>query len=371
MSKSKPGNPARRLALPALGCSLAALAACSPYPDQGEFLASVVYGANFLSGVKTLKQLPALGHGRPAAGGVAPYVVFTTTGSSNKPIGPMAAASSPLWSDSDVSVAQDGTLTYKKRDPLSTSSAQPVYVFDGRCQAPEGYVYDDVLDIIRRDRQYPIFSDIPENLAMFGGRGGRTGAYSAIVEVHHVTLPDGFACQSLKRFDTVTARLAVDLKEAPAVGREYRLLQVFDPALTKPPIPYQLGFYNQLLVPYLDMGPVPLAAGGQRFATMPLVSLVGAMGMPVKGPAALVAGAGDEAMLALPYSPICQDATLSVPMGQPTPLDLTPDVVAGLKFAATLETCLVCRTRGSALALDCPFAQSGAQNNAPAGTGGP
>ena len=95
--------------------------------------------------------------------------------------------------------------------------------------------------LIRLDRQYPIFADIPEVLSTNSGRAGRTGAYSAVVEVIHLAGSGALPCQSIKRLDTVESRIGKDLRE---VRREYRLLQIIDPLKvpSTPSLPTQLGF---------------------------------------------------------------------------------------------------------------------------------
>ena len=80
-----------------------------------------------------------------------------------------------------------------------------------------------------RYRQYPVFADIPEVLSTSGGKPGRKSNYSAVVEVIHLSTPSSLPCQSIKRFDTATGRIDKDLA---VMSREYRLLQIVDPALT-------------------------------------------------------------------------------------------------------------------------------------------
>lgn len=314
--------------------------ACSPYPDDGEFLAGVVFAANFISGVKQLDMLPAVGRGQ-GAGSFAPYTVIATTQGMNSPnaVTSMAAASSPLWTDG-------------KRKPLDRKSAQPVYVLDSACVAPVDYRFDERLDLIRQDRQYPIFADIPELLSTNAGKAGRTAAYSAIVEVIHLTAPTDLPCQSIKRFDTAQGRIGLDLTE----GRhEYRLLQIIDPGIALSPLPVQLGFYNQLVVPYLDLGPVPLSSDGTTFVTMPLYKATDKnkkTQVVVAGTALEPAQAGGAA-----YSPICQDYTLTM-LDQLPPPDATDPAYRGAKKTEALASCLVCRTLDAAGHLSCPFAQS-------------
>ena len=106
--------------------------ACSPYPDDGEFLAGVVFAANFITGVKQLDMLPAVGRGQ-GVGSFAPYTVIATTQGMNSPnpVTSTAVATSPLWTDG-------------KRKPLDRKSAQPVYVLDSACVAPVDYRFDPV-----------------------------------------------------------------------------------------------------------------------------------------------------------------------------------------------------------------------------------
>ena len=250
---------------PLLFCTLAVLAACDPYLDQGEFLAGPVFAANFLAGIKPqgdgsnpFSPIAAAAHGKTS------YSVIATKGTSTTVAATATPATSPLWTDG-------------KRDPLAVSGAQQVYAFDGPCQAPEGYSFDPNLDLIRKDMQYPVFQDLPEILPSGAGKPGRNGPYSAIVQVIHLSVPAGFPCQAVKRFSTAQARAMADLHMATT---EYRLYQIFDLALTKPPTPYLLGFFDQLLVPYIDMGPVPVSPDGKSFLTMPIYHLVDAMGMP-------------------------------------------------------------------------------------------
>ena len=67
------------------------------------------------------------------------------------------------------------------------------------------------LDLIRWDRQYPVFADIPEVLSTSSGKPGRKLNYSAVVEVIHLSAPSSLPCQSIKRFDTATGRIDKDL----------------------------------------------------------------------------------------------------------------------------------------------------------------
>ena len=85
----------------ALGAAALLLAAaasgCSPYPDDGEFLAGVVYAANFVSGVKQLEVMPAVGRGQ-GVGAFAPYTTITTTqgAMSTTAVSATVGAASPL-----------------------------------------------------------------------------------------------------------------------------------------------------------------------------------------------------------------------------------------------------------------------------------
>ena len=78
----------RTLSLPCLcttvfrRCALVFAAAVCPYPDDGEFLAGVVYAQNFLTGVKTIDRLRAVGKGRGDWPQI-PYTVFATTRSAD------------------------------------------------------------------------------------------------------------------------------------------------------------------------------------------------------------------------------------------------------------------------------------------------
>ncbi len=313
---------------------------CSPYLDDGEFLAGVVYAANFLTGVKQLDMLPAVGRGQ-GAGSFAPYTVIATTQGASSPtaVTSAAVATSPFWTDG-------------KRKPLDRKSAQQVYVLDSACVGPTDYRFDERLDLIRKDRQYPLFADIPELLSVNAGKAGRTAAYSAVVEVVHLTAPTDLPCQSIKRFDTAQGRIGLDLTE---VRREYRLLQIIDPGIALQPLPVQLGFYNQLVVPYLDLGPVPLVSDGTAFATMPLYKATD------KNKKTQVVVAGTTLEPTQPggavYSPICQDYTLTM-LDQLPPPDATDPAYLAAKKTDALSSCLVCRTVDAAGHLSCPFAQS-------------
>lgn len=319
---------------------------CSPYPDDGEFLAGVVFANGFLGGVKSLDRLPAVGRGQ-GAGAFAPYTVIATsrTGEGARAVSTGTPASAPFWTNGG------------KRQPLARSAAQPVYVLDTGCTAPVAYRFDERLDLIRLDRQYPLFSDLPEVLATSGGRAGRTTetAYSAVVEVIHLTGSGAIPCQSIKRFATAKDRIGKDLTE---VSREYRLLQIFDPAIAAPPLPTQLGFYNQLVVPYIDMGPVPLEPDGSAFRTMPLYRLTSASGGALP---AVTLGRSAEAGPA--YSPICRDYTLTLGMGAMPPTDFADPLLRAAVKTELLSSCVVCATLDASGALDCPFgdSQPGAQ----------
>ena len=338
-------SPARFRAFVGLGLLLVGSvlpgAGCSPYPDDGEFLAGIVYSANFLAGVKALDRVPAVGRGR-GAGEFAPYTVLTTTRASEgaRSVSSSSPASTPFWTNGG------------KRQPLDRASAQTVYQLDSGCAGPPNYSYDERLDLIHLDRQYPIFADIPEVLSTNSGRGGRTGSYSAVVEVVHLAGSGAIPCQSIKRADTVTSRIGLDLRE---VRREYRLLQIIDPLLlpATPPLPTQLGFYNQLVVPYIDMGPVPLEPEGTAFRTMALYRLTNAAGMSL---GSVVFGRADEAGPA--YSPICRDYTLQLAMGALPPIDVLDPVLRMATKTENLSSCIVCRTLDADGLIDCPFANS-------------
>ncbi len=332
-------------------CTLAVLAACDPYPDQGEFLAGPVFAQNFIAGVK-----PQMGGANPfqptllAVRGQALFSLVITRGTSTTAVSSAGPATSPFWTD--------GT----KRDPLLVANAQQVYAFDGPCQGTggEGYVFNPYQEIIRKDKQYPVFQDIPEVLSSQAGKPGRSGAYSAVVQVVHLALPADFPCQSVKRFATAKARSTNDLL---SMSTEYRLYQVLDPALARPPTPYQLGFFDQLLVPFIDMGPVPLTADGSHFASMPLYHLVDPMGAAKLGadgsplPPVAVGQPGDPPVMGVPaYSPICLDAAVTVP-GQDAPFDASLPIFQTAKAAKTLSSCIVCGPQNPDNVL-CPFGQS-------------
>jgi len=324
------------------GMSMAAgLAGCSPYPDDGEFLANVVFAGKFIDGVKNVSQTPAVGRGAGAAD-FAPYTVIATgsASSTTQPVSGTSPAAAPFWTNGG------------KRQPLDRKSAQPVYVFDGSCAAPRDYEFDARIDLIRYDRQYPLFSDLPEVLSANAGRAGRTGSYSAVVELIHLSGSGALPCQSIKRFDTAKGRTGEggDLRE----GRhEYRLLQIIDPAIAVPPLPVQLGFFNQLVVPYIDMGPVPLEADGKSFRTMPVYSVNSA---PGKLAGTVVLGLADEAGAA--YSPICREYTLTLMNAMTLPLDAGDPVLSAAMKTENLSSCLVCRTVDAKGNLSCPFADS-------------
>ncbi len=323
-------------AWPAAISVAAALVGCSPYPDDGEFLAGVVYANGFIAGVKSITKTPAVGRGMGQNGY---YTVISTTRGSDSGIAVTkdAPAVSPFWNNAG------------KRQPLDKSSAQPVYVFDSGCAAPLNYKFDDRLDLIRRDRQYPLFSDIPEVLSANAGKAGRTAAYSAIVEVIHISASGALPCQSIKRFDTAKGRLGEDgdLHEGE---HEYRLFQIIDPAIAVP-LPVQLGFYNQLVVPYIDMGKVPLDKDGKTFLTMPLFKLLDA-----KNAVTWTVTLGESAEAGSTYSPICRDYTM--PAGMTLPIDASDPVLQTATRTESLASCLVCRTLNSQGNLDCPFANS-------------
>ena len=327
----------------ALGTAVLASSGCSPYPDDGEFLAGIVFAGNFVTGVSQLDRTPAVGRGL-GVGNFAPYTLIATRNgaATATAVSSTTKASSPFWTDG-------------KRDPLAKASAQPVIFFDGSCAAPRNYRFDERLDLIRQDRQYPIFSDIPEVLTANAGKAGRASGYSAVVEVIHVSASGDLPCQSIKRFDTASGRLGQDLTE---VRREYRLLQIMDPANAAPPLPVQLGFFNQLIVPYVDMGPVPLTADGTKFATMPLYKATDklkATQVTVFGTAQEVAPmVGGKPQV---YSPICMEYTLTGVDAVPPP-DVTLPVYATLKASTALSSCLVCKTVDVDGNLDCPFARS-------------
>jgi hypothetical protein len=329
-------------------------AGCDPYPDDGEFLAGVVYAGNFVAGVRTIPTPPvppsaqaqpgeAVGRGTgPSPANLYPYfVVATTDGSATtQTLSNSNPAKSPYWTN--------GT----KRQPLLVSNTAPVYVFDSTCTGPMGYEYNPALDLIREDKQYPLFSDLPEVMPSNGGLPGRNtpANYSAIVEVIHLTAPGNFPCQSIKRFATAQGRIGQggDLVEGM---HEYRLFQVIDPAIALPPLPFQLAFYNQLVVPYIDMGPVPMDPDGMSFRAMPIYKVSNSSGALI---ATVVLGANDEAGPA--YSPVCQDYTLTA--STPPPPDATNMAYAGATMTTNLSSCLVCRTVDSMGNLNCPFTDS-------------
>lgn len=345
-----------RLITVAAVASLAA--ACSPYPDDGEFLAGVVYAQNFIPGVKTIDRLRAVGN-KLGDWPKVPYTVFATTrsGDTTAKVSSTFSGTSPFWTDG-------------KRNPLDITSVGQVYFFDGPCTATSDEPFDERLDLIRKDRQYPLFADIPELLSANSGKPGRKGNYSAVVEVIHLSAPSTLPCQSVKRFDTATGRIGKDLT---VVSREYRLYQVVDPALTPntaPParLPVQLGFYNQLIVPYLDMGPVPLATDGKTFVTMPLYKVYkeaapAATATPIQ---IVVPGVFAD----LPkgtYSPICEERVLTGQAVAPPP-DGNDAAYKNAKANGALLSCLPCQTvtvdaSGVPTEVNCPFASSQVAGN--------
>ena len=334
-------------------------AACSPYPDDGEFLAGVVYAQNFLTGVKTIDRLRAVGKGRGDWPQI-PYTVFATTRSADTTAkvsstgsdGKTVSATTPFWTDG-------------KRDPLAVTNAGQVYVFDGSCQATRDEAFDERLDLIRWDRQYPVFADIPEVLSTSSGKPGRKLNYSAVVEVIHLSAPSSLPCQSIKRFDTATGRIDKDLA---VVSREYRLLQIVDPALTPsnaPParLPVQLGFYNQLVVPYIDMGPVPVSTNGKSFVTMPLYKVYKETApTATTTPLQVVIPGLPSEVPAGTYSPICKEFVLKGQTSPPPP-DANDPAYKAATASGALASCLPCQTLtvdGSNVPVEvnCPFSQS-------------
>lgn len=348
----------------AVGALLSFGASCSPYPDDGEFLAGVVYAQNFMTGVKTIDRLRAVGNKRGDWPQI-PYTVFATTRSADT-----TAKVSTMGSDGRTISATTPFWTDGKRDPLAVSNAGQVYVFDGPCQATSSEQFDERLDLIRWDRQYPLFADIPEVLSTSSGKPGRKLNYSAVVEVIHLTGPSSLPCQSIKRFDTATGRIDKDLT---VKSREYRLLQIVDPALTpstSPParLPVQLGFYNQLVVPYIDMGPVPVSSDGKTFATMPLYKVYKEM-TPTATTTPLqivVPGLPSELTMGT-YSPICKEFVLK---GQstPPPPDANDPAYKTATASGALASCLPCQTvtvdsSNVPTEVNCPYAQSQVAGN--------
>jgi len=348
--------------------SVAALAsftaACSPYPDDGEFLAGVVYAQNFLTGVKTIDRVRAVGRGKGDWPQI-PYTVIATTRSadttakvsSTGPDGKTITATTPFWSDG-------------KRRPLDVANVGQVYVWNGGCTPARSEPFDERLDLIRWDRQYPVFADIPEVLSTSNGKPGRKTNYSAVVEVIHLSTPGSFPCQSIKRFDTATNRLDKDLT---VVSREYRLYQIVDPALTPSvappaPLPVQLGFFNQLVVPYIDMGPVPLSPDGKTFLTMPLYKVYKeATPTASSTPTQIVVPGTPSELVTGGYSPICEERVLA---GQstPPPPDANDPAYNAAKPSGALASCLPCLTKtvdasGVPIELSCPFSVSQVAGN--------
>lgn len=334
---------------------MTALSACSPYPDDGEFLAGVVYAQNFIAGTKAIDRLPVVGRGHlMGAEAPTPYALIASTSGnvSATPVTAAAAGRSPFWTDAT------------KRNPLAVSSAQKVYFFDGSCAAPPGYRYDERLDLVHWDRQYPVFEDIPELVTANAGKPGRKGRYSAVVEVIHLRAPGDLPCQALKRFETVKNRIGQDLTE---IRREYRLYQIIDPALVPArSLPEQLGFFDQLVVPYIDMGPVPLEPDGQTFATMPLYKVYkGAAATGAPSQIVVFGTARDPLPMLSPqpvYSPICRDYVLLNQASAPPP-DAAAMPYRTAMRTENLSSCIVCDllaidSDGSFSELDCPFSQS-------------
>lgn len=355
----------------------AALCACAPYPDDGEFFAGVVFARNFVAGVRTLSvaaQPPASNPTPPRGQNDArpnAYSLLLATGTSAQPtVSSTTPATSPLWQNlyGTKVTRPDGTQV-----PLHTDTAQQVYVFDGPCQAPDNYAFDERYDLFRGDRQYPIFQDLPEVLATNGGRPGRLtpANYSAIVEVVHVQLPSGFPCQSVKRWKTVTDRTAAktpgDLALAAApTTKEYRLLLIVDPVLTTPPLPVQLGWFDQLLVPYIDMGPVPVDPDKSAFLTMPVVRFTSPTGTALNLPRAVLATPDErDRITASPYrySPLCRTVDVPIMTAVPASYDLAAYKAqidaAPQNPRANLTPCLICNSTSDGQ-YNCPLAQSGA-----------
>lgn len=146
-----------------------------------------------------------------------------------------------------------------------------------------------------------------------------------------------------------------------------------DPALTPnsappAPLPVQLGFFNQLVVPYIDMGPVPVSADGKTFLTMPLYKVFKeAAPTATTTPLQIVVPGMAGELGGSAYSPICEEAQLTGQAMAPPPDASSPAYLAAKKTGA-LASCLPCQTvtvdaSGVPTSLSCPFASSQVTGN--------
>lgn len=213
-------------------------------------------------------------------------------------------------------------------DPLALSAlAMPVaYDFDGACQPPARYAYDQRRDEVRLDQQGSIFTALPQASYLPGVAASST--YVPIV-MHAAVSAAGLSCQKLKSA-TALARAGL---AAPPDGKHLAWL-IIDPAAGvylpdhKPDDPglglQSWGWFNRYLVAYLDGGEVPVDAGEivtqKLYYPRSLVSVTraGPDGAPMTTMAAGRLGAGYDVLAArrgdAGYSPLCRVFTYDTTM---------------------------------------------------------
>jgi hypothetical protein len=251
-------------------------------------------------------------------------------------------------------------------DKAGGGSRALAYIFDGdsaadtdKCKKPDGYAYDVQRDFVRFDRQLNVFEDESQNGA---APLPDDPAYVPIYAEVAVT-SNGEGCQTIHSAEGLTANPAVTLQKGTPSGDEnahavgvpdgsYRALAVIDPrAIVRRPDGTvddttgagagRYGWFNHMLVGYVEGGAVPTAADPQTGDLQALPAtlyvpnvLLDAMGKPVcagrdcmgrGGDLLAGAGGGSAARGDSGYSPICSVRTFTPADSTAPPLD--PDEV--------------------------------------------
>jgi hypothetical protein len=253
----------------ALG-SLALLPACNPYQNfSGEYYAGPIDGTNFLSPYQGTLPGPA----DQGGGKISPVSASVDDNPINYylfPLGDMQgvdpagmAPAAPLTID---------VITPPKAyvfDPLTGPTPDALPSPNKKCQAPDGYVFDQRTEAYRHDEQGVIFTQLPAT-----GSG-----YFPIVAETPVTSA-GQACQDLK--SAAAVKNGLDGVKAGSPDTKYLAFALIDPTADVQPDdpnsglgPIHEGFYNHFLVLFIDGGYVPtvnVAAQGMTPAHTDMVT---------------------------------------------------------------------------------------------------
>jgi hypothetical protein len=228
-------------------------------------------------------------------------------------------------------------------DPLDVASASAAYIFPPgyQCTPPAGYVPDRRLDEVPLDRQYNVYTALPD--AHYSPETGPAPDYLPVVAELEVTPPQSLPCQQMK-VDTAIERLTGVKNDARMPSGRYLAHLIIDPgaAVLPPGMTIEMhptrgiglqswGWYNRYLLAYIDGGAIPTRVDTdmgpmgppkmvERMVTQalyyPRSMVLNAGGMPAMAPGAR--GAGYDVLAARRgspgYSPVCEVFTYDAGM---------------------------------------------------------